>query len=114
MVQMESFTGATPVPGAPAHVAGLVQVRGRVIPVVDAAAEGLPCPPRARARAPGPPRHPAPTGQRASAAVAEPRRPPGAARAHPPLRPRARRAHRRRAALPPAAHGFTSLGKTDA
>ncbi|MCP3139929.1 chemotaxis protein CheW [Pyxidicoccus xibeiensis] len=36
VLQMESFTGATPVPGAPAHVAGLVQVRGRVIPVVDA------------------------------------------------------------------------------
>jgi purine-binding chemotaxis protein CheW len=36
VVQMESFTGATPVPGAPAHVAGLVQVRGRVVPVVDA------------------------------------------------------------------------------
>ena len=28
VLQMESFTGATPVPGAPAHVAGLVQVRG--------------------------------------------------------------------------------------
>ncbi|MFL5344269.1 MAG: chemotaxis protein CheW [Hyalangium sp.] len=36
VLQMESFTGATPVPGAPAHVAGLVQVRGRVVPVVDA------------------------------------------------------------------------------
>ncbi|MCP3059036.1 chemotaxis protein CheW [Myxococcus sp. K38C18041901] len=36
VLQMESFNGATPVPGAPAHVAGLVQVRGRVIPVVDA------------------------------------------------------------------------------
>jgi purine-binding chemotaxis protein CheW len=36
VVQMESFTGATPVPGAPQHVAGLVQVRGRVVPVVDA------------------------------------------------------------------------------
>ncbi len=36
VLQMESYTGATPVPGAPAHVAGLVQVRGRVIPVVDA------------------------------------------------------------------------------
>lgn len=36
VVQMESFTGATPVPGAPPHVAGLMQVRGRVIPVVDA------------------------------------------------------------------------------
>lgn len=43
VVQMESFTGATPVPGAPPHVAGLVQVRGRVVPVVDARARfGLP------------------------------------------------------------------------
>ncbi|MCP3099617.1 chemotaxis protein CheW [Myxococcus sp. K15C18031901] len=43
VLQMESFTGATPVPGAPAHVAGLVQVRGRVIPVVDARTRfGLP------------------------------------------------------------------------
>jgi len=36
VLQMESFSGATPVPGAAPHVAGLVQVRGRVIPVVDA------------------------------------------------------------------------------
>ncbi len=36
VLQMESFTSATPVPGAPPHVAGLMQVRGRVIPVVDA------------------------------------------------------------------------------
>jgi purine-binding chemotaxis protein CheW len=43
VVQMESFSGATPVPGAPSHVAGLMQVRGRVIPVVDARARfGLP------------------------------------------------------------------------
>ena len=43
VLQMESFTGATPVPGAPPHVAGLVQVRGRVVPVVDARARfGLP------------------------------------------------------------------------
>lgn len=43
VLQMESFTSATPVPGAPAHVAGLVQVRGRVIPVVDARVRfGLP------------------------------------------------------------------------
>ncbi|WP_164019917.1 chemotaxis protein CheW [Pyxidicoccus trucidator] len=43
VLQMESYTGATPVPGAPSHVAGLVQVRGRVIPVVDARARfGLP------------------------------------------------------------------------
>jgi len=43
VVQMESFNGATPVPGAPEHVAGLVQVRGRVVPVVDARARfGMP------------------------------------------------------------------------
>lgn len=36
VLQMESFSGATPVPGAAPHVAGLMQVRGRVIPVVDA------------------------------------------------------------------------------
>ena len=43
VVQMESFTGATPVPGAPPHLAGLVQVRGRVVPVVDARARfGMP------------------------------------------------------------------------
>jgi len=35
VVQMESFSGATHVPGAPSHVAGLVQVRGAIIPVVD-------------------------------------------------------------------------------
>ena len=40
---MESFAGATPVPGAPPYVAGLVQVRGRVVPVVDLRARfGLP------------------------------------------------------------------------
>jgi len=32
---MESYTGATRVPGAIDYVAGLVQVRGRVIPVID-------------------------------------------------------------------------------
>jgi purine-binding chemotaxis protein CheW len=35
VLQMESFGGATKVPGAAAHVAGLVQIRGRVVPVVD-------------------------------------------------------------------------------
>ena len=35
VLQIESFTEATPVPGAPAFVAGLVQVRGRIVPVVD-------------------------------------------------------------------------------
>ena len=33
--EIESFTGATRVPGAPAHVLGLVQIRGRVLPVID-------------------------------------------------------------------------------
>ncbi|HUQ01674.1 MAG TPA: chemotaxis protein CheW [Kofleriaceae bacterium] len=35
VLHLESFETATHVPGAPAHVAGLVQVRGRVVPVVD-------------------------------------------------------------------------------
>lgn len=35
VLHLESFERATPVPGAPAFVAGLVQVRGRLIPVVD-------------------------------------------------------------------------------
>jgi purine-binding chemotaxis protein CheW len=43
VLHMESYSGATPVPGAPAHVAGLIQVRGRVLPVVDVRARfGLP------------------------------------------------------------------------
>jgi purine-binding chemotaxis protein CheW len=43
VLQMESYTGATPVPGAPAFVAGIVQVRGRVLPLVDLRARfGLP------------------------------------------------------------------------
>jgi len=43
VLQMESFSGATPVPGSPPYVAGLVQVRGRVLPVIDARARfGLP------------------------------------------------------------------------
>jgi purine-binding chemotaxis protein CheW len=33
--QMESFTEATPVPGAPPFVVGLVQIRQQVVPVVD-------------------------------------------------------------------------------
>jgi purine-binding chemotaxis protein CheW len=33
--QLESYQGATPVPGAAAHVAGIIQIRGQVIPVVD-------------------------------------------------------------------------------
>jgi purine-binding chemotaxis protein CheW len=35
VLQMETFTGATFVPGTPPWVAGIVQLRGRVIPVVD-------------------------------------------------------------------------------
>ncbi|MFN7132185.1 MAG: chemotaxis protein CheW [Myxococcales bacterium] len=33
--QMESFSGATPVPGAPPYLAGLVQIRQQIVPVVD-------------------------------------------------------------------------------
>lgn len=32
---MEAFEGATPVPGTAPHVAGLVQARGQVVPLVD-------------------------------------------------------------------------------
>ena len=35
VLQMESYAGATKVPGAAAQIAGLVQIRGRVVPVVD-------------------------------------------------------------------------------
>jgi purine-binding chemotaxis protein CheW len=35
VVQMESYGGATVVPGAPPFVAGIIQLRGRVVPVVD-------------------------------------------------------------------------------
>jgi purine-binding chemotaxis protein CheW len=35
VLQMESFAGATRVPGAAAQVTGLVQIRGRVVPVMD-------------------------------------------------------------------------------
>ena len=35
VLQMESWTGATRVPGSPPFVAGIVQLRGKVIPVVD-------------------------------------------------------------------------------
>ncbi len=35
VLQMESYVGATPVPGALPYVAGVIQVRGRVVPVVD-------------------------------------------------------------------------------
>jgi purine-binding chemotaxis protein CheW len=35
VLHLESYETATPVPGAPTYVAGLVQVRGRLVPVVD-------------------------------------------------------------------------------
>lgn len=35
VLHMESYSGATHVPGAPVYVAGLMQSRRRVIPVVD-------------------------------------------------------------------------------
>jgi purine-binding chemotaxis protein CheW len=35
VLHLETFTEATHVPGAPAFVAGLVQVRGKLVPVVD-------------------------------------------------------------------------------
>jgi purine-binding chemotaxis protein CheW len=35
VLQLESFDGATKVPGTQPYVAGIVQVRGRVVPVVD-------------------------------------------------------------------------------
>lgn len=43
VLQMESFTGATRVPGTPQYVTGLVHLRGKVVPVVDLRARfGLP------------------------------------------------------------------------
>ncbi len=43
VLQMESYTGATLVPGSPAYVDGIVTVRGVVVPVVDLRARlGLP------------------------------------------------------------------------
>ena len=43
VLHLESFESATHIPGAPSFVAGLVQVRGRVVPVVDLRARfGLP------------------------------------------------------------------------
>jgi purine-binding chemotaxis protein CheW len=51
VLHMEAFTTATPVPGAPPFVRGLMQVRGRVIPVVDLRARfGLPQEPSPDAR----------------------------------------------------------------
>lgn len=43
VLTMDAWAGATRVPGAPPYVAGLVQVRGEVVPVVDLRARfGLP------------------------------------------------------------------------
>ena len=43
VLHLESYESATHVPGAPSYVAGLVQVRGRLVPVVDLRARfGLP------------------------------------------------------------------------
>jgi purine-binding chemotaxis protein CheW len=35
VLQMETYTGATFVPGARPFVAGIIQLRGRVVPVID-------------------------------------------------------------------------------
>lgn len=41
--QMESYSGATRVPGARDYVVGIVQIRGKIVPVVDLRARfGLP------------------------------------------------------------------------
>jgi purine-binding chemotaxis protein CheW len=43
VLHMESFNGATPVPGTPAYVTGLIQTRRQVVPVIDLRARfGLP------------------------------------------------------------------------
>lgn len=43
VLHMESFTGATRVPGTRPFVGGLIQIRGRVVPIVDLRARfGLP------------------------------------------------------------------------
>jgi purine-binding chemotaxis protein CheW len=43
VLHMESFSGATQVPGTPAYVAGLMQIRQRVVPIVSLRARfGLP------------------------------------------------------------------------
>jgi purine-binding chemotaxis protein CheW len=47
VLQMDSFAGATPVPGTAGYVAGLVQVRGRVVPILDLRVRfGLPTAPQ--------------------------------------------------------------------
>jgi purine-binding chemotaxis protein CheW len=47
VLELETYAGATPVPGAPPWVAGLAQVRSRVVPAIDLRARfGLPAAPR--------------------------------------------------------------------
>jgi purine-binding chemotaxis protein CheW len=47
VLQMESYEGATAVPNSPPYLAGIVQVRGRVVPVIDLRARfELPATPR--------------------------------------------------------------------
>ena len=47
VLHMETYSRVTRVPGAPAFVAGLMQIRGRVVPVVDLRARfGLPAIPQ--------------------------------------------------------------------
>jgi purine-binding chemotaxis protein CheW len=54
VLHLESYDTATHVPGAPAYVAGLVQVRGRLVPVVDLRVRfGLPAIQAASGTAPG-------------------------------------------------------------
>ena len=35
VLHMESFSGATPVPGTESHVVGVMQIRQRVVPIID-------------------------------------------------------------------------------
>ena len=35
VVEIRSFEGVTPIPGAPAYVKGMLNLRGRVVPIVD-------------------------------------------------------------------------------
>src|SRR5215470_1403921 len=52
VLEMESYTGVTPVPGVAPWIAGLTQIRGRVVPILDVRQRfGLPAappPPSAR------------------------------------------------------------------
>ncbi len=47
VLQMEAFTSATPVPGTAPFIAGVMPIRGKVVPVVDLRLRfGLPAAPR--------------------------------------------------------------------